>query len=112
MPPVFLSLKRGKVTFFLEMDSAIRVRSIVENISKSLERPVDEVALMYNGHRLGEGKTLEECGLKHEKPNIVEPLLLYFVFKNTDTDEWEEPNQTPPSVPPALDESLAPKEES
>eukprot|EP00053_Salpingoeca_punica_P021130 m.212702 g.212702 ORF g.212702 m.212702 type:complete len:113 (+) comp21178_c0_seq1:95-433(+) len=112
MPNLFLSLKREKTTVFLEVDAAERVRSVVEQVAKLMQKPADDVALFFNGQRLSEGKTFSENGIQHDRPNVVEPISLHFVFKKADADDWEEPNATPTSLPPPVNENLEQEDEN
>eukprot|EP00051_Salpingoeca_urceolata_P027172 m.480300 g.480300 ORF g.480300 m.480300 type:complete len:114 (+) comp21771_c0_seq1:185-526(+) len=110
---LFVSAKREMQTIYLEPSATDKAGKLVEVIADIVGKDADEVALVFQGKRLDDHKTLAEQNVSTGGEGVVEPIPMFFVFKKEGTDDFEEPHAVAVSEPTtAAPDAAAPPPES
>ncbi|EGD81062.1 hypothetical protein PTSG_11006 [Salpingoeca rosetta] len=86
---LFLKVKRGKKSIFLEPNEGDKVQKAIDVIASVFEKDSDDVALVYQGKQLNPDKTFKDQAVTHANSQIVEPLRLQYIFR--EGGQWQEP---------------------
>jgi hypothetical protein len=80
---MYIRVKRKNQTIFLYTDQTEKIADVKGKIAKINEHPADQLALIFNDHRLEDDKTVADA--KIENDNIV-----FLVYKKEGSNDFEE----------------------